>query len=87
MNKPKPYTPFDLDDEFEDFMRKACPEVKEYSVQYRESRRVFAAGCAAMYYFCAFEVSELPEDEAVKELEKLRAQLREFFKHRLGFSD
>jgi hypothetical protein len=86
MNK-KPYTPFDLDDQFEDFMRKACPDVEEFSVQYKESRRVFAAGCAAMYFWVAFELSELPEDEGVIELEKLRAQLLEFFKDRLGFSD
>jgi hypothetical protein len=82
-----PLIAFDLDDEFESFMRKACPLVRETSIQYKESRRVFVSGCAAMYQHLLNEVTTLPEAEAHKELEQISVQLEQFFHKRLGFSD
>lgn len=78
---------FDLDDEFEHFMRKVFPMVRETETQYKESRRVFVAGCAAMYSHLVNELTILPEDEALKELEKISEQIQEFMKKRIGFSD
>lgn len=78
---------FDIDDEFETFMRKANPKVKETSYQYFESRRVFAAGVAAFYFYLTNELTEVSEDQGMRELEKVRQQLVEFFGKRVGFSD
>lgn len=77
---------FDLDDEFEKFMRTANPRVPETSMQYKESRRVFVAGAAAMFLFTTNELTTLNDDDAFKQLEKIKAQLEEFFKKRVGFS-
>ena len=41
----------DLDDAFEDWMRKWYPTVREHDVQYQETRRAFFAGCAVVFYF------------------------------------
>ena len=75
----------DIDDEFESYMRKANPLVRETSVQYRESRRVFFAGCASMYSFLLNELTALPEDQATKELSNISEQLKEFAK-RIDFN-
>lgn len=76
---------FDIDDEFEAFMRKANPLVRESSAQYKESRRVFVAGVAATYSFLLNELTPLPEEQAMKELEKISDQLKAFRK-RIGFN-
>jgi hypothetical protein len=78
---------FDLDDEFEEFMRKVNATVPQYSGQYKESRRVFMAGAGAMFIFCTFELAKLPDEEGVAALEKLRRELNEFFYKRVGFTD
>lgn len=76
---------FDLDDEFEAFMRKVNPTVPETSVQYQESRRVFVAGALDMYVFCVNELTVLPEDEAINALRKINEQFKDFRK-RVGFN-
>jgi len=78
---------FDLDDEFENFMRRVFPAVKEHEIQYKESRRVFTAGAAVMFMHITGEIPQLSEDHAMEELKKLDDQFSDFFKKRVGFSD
>jgi len=73
MNFPQ----LDLDDAFESYMRKVNPTVAETSTQYRESRRVWFAAVAVIYYYL-LSVTTLPEDDAIKLLAKIEKQLREF---------
>lgn len=74
------FKPIDLEDEFDDFMRKVNPTVQPHSVQYHESRRVWFAACAALFQQMAFNVPEVSDDEGVKEFENINAQLHEFKK-------
>lgn len=78
---------FDLDDEFEEFMRKVFPMVRETETQYKESRRVFVAGCAAMFFFWVRDVARVSDEEGVEALKKVQDQLDEFMRKRIGFSD
>ena len=78
---------FDIDDSFEEFMRKANPLVRETSSQYKESRRVFWAGAAATFLFMTRQVPTVSEDEGVKLLEKLKREIEDFVRRRVGFSD
>lgn len=73
----------DLDDAFEALMREAAPHVGAYTVQYRESRRMFYAGAAAVF-FHALELTNLPEDQAEEHLSGLQKQIEEFFKERVA---
>jgi hypothetical protein len=72
------FQPIDLDDEFEAFMRKVNPQVQQYQSQYKESRRVWFAACAALFTHMAVEVTKISEDEGVKEAENVAQQLQEF---------
>ena len=79
--------PFDIDDEFEAFMRKCAPEVPETSVQYKESRRVFSAGAAVMFLYITRELPLFSDESGVEELQKLQAQFDEMFYKRIGWTD
>jgi hypothetical protein len=70
-------TPIDIDDEFEDFMRKSYGYVAPR--QYRESRRVFFAGVALMYYH-SLSLAELREEIGIAELKQIGEQLTGFNK-------
>lgn len=78
-----PMEPLDLDDAFEDLMRKANPTVKQHSVQYRESRRMFFSGAASIFMHL-LQVATLPEREAETQLGQIEKQIEEFFKDRLA---
>jgi hypothetical protein len=71
------HEPLDIDDVFEDFMRKVNPSVAEHSVQYKESRRCFFAGCAAVFYN-TIALTTIPEPDAMQELTSIDNQLTEF---------
>lgn len=73
-------TTIDLDDEFEKFMHKVNPCVDKTSTQYRESRRVFFAGCTTLYVHMIISVTTLSDDDAMKELDNIGAQLKTFTK-------
>lgn len=75
---------YDLDDEFEDFMRKCNPKVKEHSQQYLESRRVFMAACASMFYYIV-GLAKYDENVAEKELHRVSDQLDKF-RELIGFN-
>jgi hypothetical protein len=72
------FQPIDLDDEFEAFMRKVNPQVRQHEAQYKESRRVWFAACAALFHHMANKVTEISDDEGVKEYENVTQQLQEF---------
>jgi hypothetical protein len=72
----------DLDDEFEELMRKSQPGVPIYTTQYRESRRVFYAGAAAMF-LGTMRLATLPDDQAEEGMSDLQKQLEAFFHDRL----
>jgi hypothetical protein len=76
---------YDLDDEFEAFMRRCYPMVKEHSRQYLESRRIFIAGIASCYFYVV-SLARYDVDEAEKELLNLQKQLDEFFMKKMGFN-
>jgi hypothetical protein len=70
----------DIDDEFEDYMRKLQPQVQPHDAQYKESRRVFYAGAAVIYYHLVNKLPELnDEDEVAQELQCLGDQLKDFY--------
>ena len=73
----------DLDDAFEDLMRSANPDVPAHSIQYRESRRMFYAGAATIFYH-TLELTTLSEDRAEEQLSNLQKQIEEFYKDRLA---
>lgn len=73
----------DLDDAFEDLMRRAYPDVQTTDVQYRESRRVFYAGAAAVFFY-TLELTALSDDEAEIRLGNLQKQIEEFYKIRVA---
>jgi hypothetical protein len=78
---------YDIDDAFEEFMRKANPGVREASVQYAESRRVFMAGIASVFLFLqGTELRAISDEEAEAQLKLIDAQLIDFFKRRVGFN-
>jgi hypothetical protein len=68
---------FDVDDAFEDFMRAVNPEVAQYSVQYRESRRAFFAGAAVIYYHL-LSLSECSDKVAMARMRQIDDQLMNF---------
>lgn len=69
---------FELDDQFEELMRRAYPKVEQTENQWHESRRVFFAGAATMVHELS-KIAELEdEDEITKRLNQIRHQLREF---------
>jgi len=71
----------DLDDAFEDLMRKANPDVPEYSTQYHESRCMFFCGAVITHMWKNMLV--LSDDAAEAELKKVENQIDEFFNERL----
>jgi hypothetical protein len=73
---------FDVDDEFEDFMRRCYPAVKEHDKQYTESRRIFLAGMVSCFFY-TLSLAKYDTDIAEKELRKLQTQLVEYFVKRM----
>jgi hypothetical protein len=67
----------DIDDAFDDYMRAVNPEVAAHSVQYRESRRAFFAGSAALYYHLLV-LAGYPEVAAMAEMKQIDEQLENF---------
>lgn len=68
-----------IEREFEKYMRKVNPGVYEQSVQYKESRRVFFAGVAALHFHLTGpEFLHMREMECVDELSRIEKQLMEF---------
>ena len=83
LEEPIPKMNLDLDDAFEELMRNAYPDIKEHSIQYRESRRIFFGG-AATIFFHAMELTRLSDDEAEDGLSMIQKQLEEFYHLRLA---
>lgn len=74
---------FDLDDEFETMMRKLYSEVKEYSNQYRESRRIFFAG-ALCTFLRSIDLAARSDDDAAAGMADLNQQIMAFFEGRVA---
>jgi hypothetical protein len=70
---------FDIDDEFESFMREVFPTEAEHSAEYKTCRRVFYAGCVAIFFnfFMSDELLALSPDERLKAFENVKAQMKE----------
>ncbi len=65
----------DLDDAFQDFMHQVHGgTVKETSVQWNESRRVFFCGVEQMFSF-SMQLAALRDDEAEQGLANIQKQL------------
>lgn len=71
---------FDLDDAFDDYMRRVAPSVREHEVQYRESRRAFVAGARRLFVYMTQEVVTLSDDDAEKELLRLDKEMNVYWK-------
>jgi hypothetical protein len=71
--------PLDLDDEFDGFMRKANPTVPQHSAQWQESRRVWYAGVALLFYHL-LTLTTYSDDVSARELEQIKQQLLAFKK-------
>jgi hypothetical protein len=69
---------FDIDDEFESFMREVLPHVAEHSTEYRVMRDVFFAGCAVTSEF--YMQHAFPSIDTLKALQKVHDQINEFSK-------
>lgn len=76
----QPYAPIDLDDVFEEFMRKVNPAVQQHEAQYKESRRVWFAACAALFHHMAFSVPTVSDADGIKEFMSINRQLLAFKK-------
>lgn len=72
------FAALDLDDAFEEFMRKTNPSVEQHSVQFRECRRAFYAGVTVLYFHQTGAMLDASEARAVAELESIGMQLAEF---------
>lgn len=72
--------PLDLDDAFDDYMRRVAPTVPQASMQWRESRRAFVAGMRRVYVYMTQEVVTLSDDAAEKELQRLDNEMRAWWK-------
>lgn len=71
---------FDLEDEFDDYMRKVGPHIPQHTIQYRESRRAFIAGARRLYVYIIEGVTEMSDENAEKELSRLDSEMRVFWK-------
>ena len=69
----------DLDDAFDAYMRKVNATIPQHSAQYKESRRVFFAGAALMYYHMIEVSDSLTEAAAMAHLADLGDQLKDFY--------
>jgi hypothetical protein len=67
----------DIDDQFEDYMKRCYPGLPRHAAQYRESRRIFFAGMATTFWHI-MKLTGLPDDKAEAALQHLETQLREF---------
>jgi hypothetical protein len=76
---------YDIDDEFENFMRRVYPDVLEHSIQFRECRRVFLSGAASMFLWLE-GLAAYPENHGVDALADVSKQLEEFFYKQVGFN-
>lgn len=70
---------FDLEDAFDDYMRRVAPEVLQHEIQYRESRRAFIAGARRLYVYMTQEVVTLSDAAAEKELQRLDNEMRVYW--------
>jgi hypothetical protein len=71
---------FDLEDEFDNYMRQVAPSVQQHEVQYRESRRAFIAGARRLYLHMTRDVVQLSDSDAEKELQRLDKEMRAHWK-------
>ena len=74
---------YDIDDRFEDFMRKIYPTVKETDRQWIECRRVFLAGVTSLYYAFVHEITLMSDEEGQQQLAHIEAQLKDYFLKRV----
>jgi hypothetical protein len=68
---------FDIDDEFEHYMRRCYTGVPQHSEQYRESRRIFFAGMASTFYQL-MKLTALSDEAAEAGLANIEKQLKAF---------
>lgn len=73
---------FNIEQSFEGLMQKANPDVQKDSVQYKESRRMFYAGVAALFGHMV-ELTALPDALGFESLDDIKEQLAKFQK-RIG---
>ena len=74
----KEFGPIDLDDAFEDYMRKVYTvPIPEHCQLYRECRRAFIAGVTKLFSHI-IGAARLPTEQAAKEFESIGNQLTQF---------
>lgn len=70
----------DLDDAFEDYMRRVQPTTPQHALQYKESRRVWFAAASVVFDHISLEITQLSDEDAFKQLQLLGAQFEAFIK-------
>jgi hypothetical protein len=69
---------YNIESEFQQFMKTVAADVSTDSVQYKESRRVWFAATLRLLMHLTITVADLPEDEGIDILEDLTSQCNEF---------
>lgn len=67
-----------VDDEFDDFMRRCFPTVKQHDVQWNTSRQVWFAATNCLLAFMLCDLTEVSENEALRKMDDLTCQMKEF---------
>lgn len=74
------FNPLVIEDEFDAYMLKVAPSVSSHTIQYRESRRAFVAGARRLYIYMIQSVTELSDENAEKELQRLDKEMCAYWK-------
>lgn len=72
------FEPLDLDDSYEDYMRRVAADVPHTSTQYKECRRVWVAAMRRIFVHITESVATLSEEDGVLELDRLREEMLAF---------
>jgi hypothetical protein len=81
------FTPLDIDDAFDDYMRSVLPGCKETEIQYRESHRVWHAAMRRLLVHMRDQIPNVSDDEGVVELENLFKQGEEYWNRAMSDKD
>jgi hypothetical protein len=73
----KPFTPLVIDDKFEEYMRHVYPTVTAESRQYQDCRAIWYAATMTLFIHMVHSITNLTEEEATEQLNKLDDQLAE----------
>jgi hypothetical protein len=71
---------FDIDKEFSLYLRRVNLEhLDKESAQYNEMKRAFYGACGQIVIYMTQDCADLPEEEAMKEIDNIIYRVGEFF--------